>query len=84
MTQMTFPVSVPATRRPSPAPDSRRRILGAEFATAFVISLGPRPDPQTLSRYADRGALVTPADPGTAVAGPRTDPAAVRPSITSW
>ncbi|GGN92853.1 hypothetical protein GCM10010112_80450 [Actinoplanes lobatus] len=67
MTQMTFPMTFPATHRPAaaPAPASRWRLLGAEFATALVVNLGARPETdQTRSRYADRGTLVAPARPG--------------------
>ncbi|MBO3739361.1 hypothetical protein [Actinoplanes flavus] len=67
MSQMTVPMTFPATRRPAAAPAavSRWRLFGAAFATALVVDLGARPRTgQTLSRYADRGALVSPAPPG--------------------
>jgi hypothetical protein len=75
MTQMTFPVAFPATRRfetPAPAGQLTWRLRGAELATALVVDLGAAP---ASAAHADRGVIE---------AGPRV-PAAVTGSwITSW
>ncbi|MFC4066415.1 hypothetical protein [Actinoplanes subglobosus] len=76
MTQMTFPVAFPATRRyqaPAPAAPPVWRLRGVEFAAALVVNLGA--DPATASHQADRGVIA---------AGPRVAAATTRSWITSW
>lgn len=76
MTQMTFPLVFPATRRTATAAPMRPAgppMRGVTFVTALAISLGPVP--ATVPDRADRGVIV---------AGPRVPVAAPRSWITSW
>lgn len=75
MTQMTFPVAFPTTRRVSfAAPASPAwGLRGAEFAVVLAVNLGA--DPMTVTGHADRGVIA---------AGPRVPATTARSWITSW
>jgi len=86
MTQMAFPIAYPSARRVEAVSTSqaRWRLVGAEFATALVVNLGPATT-EPAYRHADRGVMVVAAARGTVIAGPETRRlVAVQPSITSW
>lgn len=82
MTQMTFPMAFPTTRRAEAVTTMRPRwrLLGAEVTAALVVNLGTEP----VTRQIDRGVMTTSAAPGTVIVGPGTRLVAVQPSITSW
>jgi hypothetical protein len=76
MTQMTFPVAFPTTRRAeiaAPAGQPRLLLRGVGFAAALAVNLGA--DPAAVPVRADRGVIA---------AGPRIPAAVARSWITSW
>jgi hypothetical protein len=76
MTQMTFPVAFPTTRRATftaPAEQPRLLLRGVEFAAALAVNLGT--DPAAVTVHTDRGVIAT---------GPRVPATVTRSWITSW
>jgi hypothetical protein len=76
MSQMTFPLAFPTTRRTeitAPAGQPGPRLLGVEFVAALAVNLGA--DPAVVPVRADRG---------TIVAGPRVPAPVTHSWITSW